>query len=34
MHGVFDQLLVTTRSKAHSHGAPTVPKVEATDYED
>jgi len=34
MHGVFDQLLVTTRSKAHSHGAPTVQRVEATDYED
>jgi len=32
LHGVFDQLLVTTRSK--SHGAPTPRRVEAADYED
>jgi competence protein ComER len=34
IHGVFDQLLVTTRAKSHSHGAPASVKVETSDYED
>ncbi|MGZ4134924.1 MAG: late competence protein ComER [Tumebacillaceae bacterium] len=34
MSGIFDQLLVTTRSKSKSHGVPTPCKEEENDFED